>query len=312
MEDKVNYTLVGVFVLVLGAALVGAVLWLAAGGGTQKRYEPFQVIVRESVAGLNIDAPVKYLGVDVGKVREISIDPQNSRQVRLLLLIERGTPINQDTLAVLKTQGLTGIAYVELNGGSAGSPPLVATVDNPIPTIRSAPSLIARLENVFSTVLANLDRTTANLNAVLDPDNRAAFKKTLADTATLVHTLAAQQEAIGVGIAAAAQTASNAARASEKLAPTIERIAASADAVAKMADDVARTSASAGRTVDAAASGVQQLGAETIPELDRLLGELTQLAASLRELSAQTGRNPSSLLLGAPTRPPGPGERARP
>ena len=129
MQDKVNYALVGAFVIVLGAALVAGVLWLASGASGQKRYDTYQSIIQESVAGLNIDAPVKYLGVDVGKVSEIAIDPLNSRQVRLRFLIERGTPIKQDSEAVLKTQGLTGIAYVELSGGSAGSPPLVAAAD---------------------------------------------------------------------------------------------------------------------------------------------------------------------------------------
>ena len=175
MDDKVNYTLVGVFVLALGAALVAGVLWLAAGVGGQKRYEPYQSIIQESVAGLNVDAPGKYLGVDVGKVRSIRLDPQNPNHVQLLFMIERGTPIKQDTVAVLKTQGLTGIAYVELSGGSAASPLLVPSAEGEVPNIRSKPSLSARLENVFTTVLANLDRTGANLNAVLDVENRAAL-----------------------------------------------------------------------------------------------------------------------------------------
>jgi len=122
VDDKVNYALVGIFVLGLGAALVVAVLWLAAGIDTQKKYEPYQSVIKESVAGLSIAAPVKYMGVDVGKVSEIAIDPQNSRQVRVKFLIERGTPIKQDTEAVMKSQGLTGIAYIELSGGSVGAP----------------------------------------------------------------------------------------------------------------------------------------------------------------------------------------------
>jgi phospholipid/cholesterol/gamma-HCH transport system substrate-binding protein len=312
VEDKVNYALVGTFVLALGAALVVAVLWLAAGVNTQKKYEPYQSIIQESVAGLSIAAPVKYLGVDVGKVSEIGIDPQNSRQVRLKFLIERGTPIKQDTEAVLKSQGLTGIAFVELSGGSVGSPPLVATDKVAVPTIRSKLSLSARLEDVLTTVLANLDRTSANLNSMLDADNRAALKQTLADTAKLAHALSAQQDALGAGIADAARTARNTSLASEKLGPAIERIAASADAVEKMANAAGHASTSAGRTVDAAASGVRQLSNETLPELEQLLAESNSLASSMRRLSEQTERNPSSLLLGAPRRPPGPGEKATP
>ena len=312
MEDKVNYTLVGIFVLGLGAALVVAVLWLAAGLNTQKKYEPYQSVIKESVAGLSVAAPVKYLGVDVGKVSEIAIDPQNSRQVRVKFLIERGTPVKQDTEAVMKSQGLTGIAYIELSGGSVGSPPLLATSDVPVPLIRSKPSLSARLEDVLTSVLANVNRTAANLDAVLDAGNRAALKQTLADTASLVHALAAQQGTISAGIADGARTAKNAARASDRLGPAIDRIATSADALRKMGSDISRTSDSAGRTVDTAASGVQQIVTETLPELQRLLAEMNALSASVRSLSEQTERNPSSLIRGAPQRQPGPGEQVRP
>lgn len=111
MEDKVNYSLVGAFVLLLGAALVAGVLWLAAGLGGQQEMEPYQAFIKESVAGLDLDAPVKYLGVDVGKVSQIAIDPQNPQQVRLRFMIQRGTPIRRDSVAVLKTQGLTQYCY---------------------------------------------------------------------------------------------------------------------------------------------------------------------------------------------------------
>ena len=312
MEDKVNYSVVGAFVLVLGAALVAGVLWLAAGLGTHKRYEPYQSIVPESVAGLSIDAPVKYLGVDVGKVSEIAIDPQNSRQVRLVFAIERGTPVKQDTEAVLKTQGLTGIAYVELSGGSPGAPPLVATPEVAVPIIRSKPSLSARLENVATQVLTSLDRMSASLNNVLDDENRAALKRALADISAVAHTLAAQQDAIRTGIADASHTARNAARASEQFGPAIERIATAADAVRKMADTAGLASAGAGRAADAAAVSVQQINTQTLPALDHSLAEVMRLSTSLRRLSEQTERNPASLLLGGPALPAGPGEKARP
>ena len=312
MENKVNYSVVGAFVLVLGAALIAGVLWLAAGVNTQKKALPYQSIMKESVAGLSLDAPVKYLGVDVGKVTGIAIDPQNSRQVRLLFMIESGTPIKQDSEAVLKTQGLTGIAYVELSGGTASSPALVAAADGAIPSIRSTPSLSARLENVFTNVLSNVDRTAANLNAVLDADNRDALKQVLADTAAVTRALALQQHALSAGIANAALTASNAARASAQLGPAIEQISVSAQAVAGMADVAKEASAGAGRTVAAAELGVRQLSNETLPEMDRLLAELNQLAPAMRRFSEQTTANPTSLLVGGPVRPAGPGERARP
>ncbi|MDO9251865.1 MlaD family protein [Hydrogenophaga sp.] len=308
MDDKVNYTLVGGFVLVLGALLVAGVLWLAAGLGGRQAMDAYQAVIQESVAGLSIDAPVKYLGVDVGKVARIEIDPQNSEQVRLHFLVKRGTPIKRDSVAVLKAQGLTGIAYIELSGGSAGSPPLLAGADGEIPTIPTKPSLSARLENVLSNVLANVDRVSNNLNAVLGPDNQAALKSTLADIATLARTLAGQQAAISAGLADAAKAARLTARAGEQFEPTLARIASSAQAVERMAEVAGKASTRAGAAADAAATSAQQLGSETLPELARLMAELNQLSASLRQLSEQTTVNPNSLLLGKPAPQPGPGE----
>jgi phospholipid/cholesterol/gamma-HCH transport system substrate-binding protein len=188
---------------------------------------------------------------------------------------------------------------------------LVATAEGEVPIIRSKPSLSARLENVLTNVLANLDRTSNSVNAVLDADNRAAFKAMLADTAALTHALAAQQGALSAAIAGAARTTGNTARASEQLGPLIERIASSAAAVEKMADEAARASAAAGRAVDSVGAGARQLNSETLPELDRLLAELNVLAASMRRLSEQTERDPSSLLQGQRSLRPGPGEIAK-
>ena len=312
MDDKAHYTLVGAFVLGLGAALVAGVLWLAAGLGTKQEMDIYQGVISESVAGLNVDAPVKYLGVDVGKVSHIGIDPQNPQQVRLRFLIERGTPIQQDSFAVLKTQGLTGIAHVELSGGTASSPPLRPDTSGVPPTIPFKLSLGARLENVLSNVLANVDRVSNNLNAMFDADNQKALKSALADIAAVAHALAAQKATLSAGLADAARTAKAASGAAEKLGPTLDRIGASAQAVGSMAD-VARAAASrGGAAADATAATVQQLGGETLPELQRLMAELAALSASLRRLSEQTTASPNSLLLGAPPPQPGPGETAPP
>ena len=100
--------------------------------------------------------------------------------------------------------------------------------------------------------------------------------------------------------------------AAQQLEPTLKRISASAAAVDEMAVSVNRAGAQVGNAADVAASGVQQLRGETLPDVKRLVGELNQLAGALRRLSEQTERSPSSLLLGAPTRPPGPGEKAQP
>jgi phospholipid/cholesterol/gamma-HCH transport system substrate-binding protein len=310
MDDKVNPAVVGGFVLVLGALLVAGVLWLAAGLGRQQSVDPYQAVIQESVAGLSVDAPVKYLGVDVGKVDRIEIDPSDSKQVRLHFLLARGTPVKHDSVAVLKTQGLTGIAYVELSGGSVGSPPLRPTRPGEVPMIPFKPSLSARLENVLTSVLNNIDRVSNNLNAVFDADNRAALKSTLTDMAALAHGLAGQQATIHAGLADAARTTALTARAAEQFGPTLQSVTRSAASVAQMADVARAASARAGDAADAATRSVQQIGTDTLPEIARLMAELGEFAASLRQLSEQTAGSPNSLLMGKPPLPLGPGESA--
>jgi len=308
METKVNFAVVGAFVLLLGTALVAGVLWLASGGAFQKKFDIYQAVEDESVAGLNLNAPVKYNGVDVGKVKEIRLDSGSPERVILLFAIERGTPIREDTVAVLKTQGLTGIAYVELSGGAKDSPPLRAAADARYPEIRTKPSLGARLENVLTTVLAKLDSTSSSINALLSGENQAAFKSTLADLATVAHTIAARKNEIDAGITHAARTLENTARTTAQLDPMIDRIQRGAEAVEKMGDEVARTSASAGKTVNSIGADVKRFSAETMPELERLLGELNALSISMRRLTEQTERNPGGLLFGRRPLPEGPGE----
>jgi phospholipid/cholesterol/gamma-HCH transport system substrate-binding protein len=304
----VNYALVGSFVLLLGAALVAGLLWLASGGAFQKKYDLYLAIEDESVAGLNLNAPVKYNGVDVGKVKDIQLDTSNPERVNLLFAIERGTPIKEDTVAVLKTQGITGIVYVELNGGALNAAPLMAAAGSPYPVIRTKPSLSARLENVLTSLLAKLDNTSSSINAFLSEENKAAFKSALADIAVVTHTIAARQEAIDASITHAAQTLDNTAQATAHMGAMVERIGRSADAVEKMGNEVAKTSASATKVVDTVGAEVKRASADTLPQLERLLGELSALSTSLRRLSEQTERDPRGLLFGRQPVLPGPGE----
>jgi phospholipid/cholesterol/gamma-HCH transport system substrate-binding protein len=288
--------------------LIAVVLWLASGGAWQKKYDVYLAVEDESVAGLNLNAPVKFNGVDVGKVQTISLDSTNPKNVNLLFAIERGTPIKEDTIAVLKTQGLTGIAYVELSGGSVASPVLLVKAGANYPEIRTSPSLSARLENVLSGVLSKLDSTSANLNAILSKENQAAFHNALTDVATIAHTIAARKDSIDAGLVDGARTLKNTAKASTGLEDLAQRMARSADAIGTMGTDVSKTSVSAGKTMDVVGADVKRLSTETLPELERLLGELSTLSRSLHVLTEQTRRDPSGLLFGHKPVPDGPGE----
>ena len=308
--------------MLLGAAIIFAVLWLASGGNLQKKYDLYQAIVAESVAGLNLNAPVKYNGVDVGKVQDIQLDPENPERVQLLFAIERGTPIKVDTVAVLKTQGLTGIAYVELDGGAKNAAPLVAIGQQQYPVIQTKPSLSTRLENILTTLLAKLDNTSSNIDSLLSRENQQAFKSAVADIAIVSKTIAARNNEIDAGIVNAARAADNTARATQKLNPiidkiepvmnelniTIAQINRSALAIEKAGNEAAIASAGAGKTVTSVGANIERYSTETLPEVQRLLTELNELSTSLKHLIEQTERDPASLLRGRSTLPDGPGE----
>ena len=312
MDTKVNYAVVGVFVLALCAVFIAGVLWLAAGSGNSKDYDLYMSVINESVAGLEVDAPVKYMGVDVGKVQKIELDPANPQEVRLLFAIEKATPIREDTEAVLKTQGLTGIAHVELSGSTPGSPLLTAKASDQYPMIRSKPSLSARLENVLTSVLAKLDRTSANIDAMFDDENRQEVKKILASSALVLNTIADHRQDISRFIMSAANAADDASRAAPQIDPMLDRISKAADAVEAMAGEATLASTDARKVFADVGSGVHQFTGDTLPETDRLLAELNVLLVSLRRLSEQTERNPSSLLRGRQPVPLGPGETLSP
>jgi len=308
MEAKVNYAIVGCFVLVLGAALIGGVLWLSSGGAYRKAYDTYQAYMQESVSGLSLDAPVRYRGVEVGRVRRIALAPEDIEQVQLTLAIERGTPVKEDTVAVLRVQGLTGIAYVELSGGHSDSRPLQARPNEAYPVIRTGPSLMVRLDATLTTLVANLTRTSENLNAVMDDANRHALKRTLADLETLARTLAGRSATIDAGIVNASHALESAARIAAELPRLVERVQRSAEAIEKMSNEVAGAGASVTRTVEATRGDVRQFTAATLPEAQQLVVEMRELTSSLRRVAGELEQNPSVLLFGKPAQKRGPGE----
>lgn len=311
METKVNYALVGAFVLILGSVLVAIALWLASGGAFQKKYDLYLAVAQESVSGLNLNAVVKYNGVDIGKVKQISLDHSDPGQVLLLLAIEKGTPIRVDTVATLKTQGLTGFSYIELSGGTKGSALLQKTAGYEYPVIRTKPSLGARLENVLTSLVSKLDSTSDSVNSFLSDENKVAFKNALADIAAVAHTIALRKDEIDVAMKDAALAAKNAARASLQISPTLTRIDQGAKAVEKMGNEFAQMSIATTKLVESVGADAQRFTSDTLPELERLLGELTVLSASMRRLSEQIERNPDGLLFGRAPVPNGPGETSK-
>jgi phospholipid/cholesterol/gamma-HCH transport system substrate-binding protein len=189
MEAKVNYTVVGAFVLVLVAAAIVAILWLSA-GLDRVTYNPYRIYMDESVTGLSVSAPVRLNGVEVGAVSRIELNPSNLRQVKLLVNIKAGTPITVDTTATLDTMGITGIAYIALQSKGSNNHPLQIQPGEGYPVIKTAPSLFVRLDTALSQLTVNFKQISASIALVLDKDNQRNFKQALSNIEQLSGTLA--------------------------------------------------------------------------------------------------------------------------
>lgn len=320
MEPKVNYIVVGAFVLLLGATVLGAVLWL---GKTDYRgiYDRYYVYTRESVAGLSVDSTVKYRGVDVGRVKEVILNPENSEEVRITLDIVGGTPIKTDTQAVLVTQGLTGLVTLNLTGGTREGPPLAPVPGQMYPVITSVPSLFGRLDGALakllseqglSNLVANVNGLAQNASLVLDEENRAQFRQILKDLGEVTKVLASRSGQVDRGAQHAAEAAERMARLTEhlgtQLPALLDRMGKSAMAVQQMTAEVARTSREVGEMVGASKPGVEQFSRQTLADAGLLVSELRQLTATMNRVAQQVERQPNVLVLGRPGQSKGPGE----
>ncbi len=311
MERRVNFVLVGALVVVLGVALVGIVLWLGK-GDYRATYDRYHVYMKESVAGLSINSPVKYNGVEVGYVSEIRLNPANPAEVRLSLEITRGTPVKDDTIAMLYVQGLTGFAIVDLTGGSPDAPMLTAKRGEEYPVIRTSPSLFARIDRAGTNLINNLNRMLEDAHGLVDAENQARLRQILIDLAALTSALGGQAERVEHGVASAAEAADNLAELTyalnEQVPGILNRVDRSMAAVERMTQNVSQASTALGTVVRDSAPNLQQFSRETLAETGLLVAELRQLTANLSRLTRHLEQEPQSLVYGKTPSLPGPGE----
>jgi phospholipid/cholesterol/gamma-HCH transport system substrate-binding protein len=314
VESRVHYALVGLFVLVLGGVLAGIAAWLGLRSGGQE-FDTYLAYMSESVAGLNLKASVKYRGVEVGHVAGIELDRENPERVRLTLAIAEGTPIKTDTRAILSTQGITGLAYVDLTGGSRNAPPLVAGEGEPYPEIRSGPSLLVRLDQAVSELLEDMARAATQLetvaqgvNALLAEENRQTFARTLGHVERVSGVLAGQVDSLGRGLQDASQLLGSAARVSAELPGLVSRVGATVEEARGAVSSIQRAAAGVERIVGQTERQMEGFSSDTLSQLAPLLAELRALSETLSRVAGQLERDPEMLLFGRSPARPGPGE----
>jgi phospholipid/cholesterol/gamma-HCH transport system substrate-binding protein len=159
MENKANYAIVGLFTLAVIAGIFGFVLWFtrAAENGDRKSY---RIVFVGSVSGLSRGAAVRFNGLRVGEVTAIELLPSDPSRVVATISVDTTTPVKTDTKARLESQGLTGVASIQMTGGAANAADL-ATVEGGAP-----PTLFADRSD-FQDILETVQRLSGRLDAVL-------------------------------------------------------------------------------------------------------------------------------------------------
>jgi phospholipid/cholesterol/gamma-HCH transport system substrate-binding protein len=153
----------GVFILVATAAIL-VVLAVFLVPKIREEGEAYFVNFKDmSVGGLFPGSPVKYQGVDIGKVTRIHVNPEDLNSILVDIRIRRDFSIKQDMQAALVYIGITGMRSVELSGGSAASPEL-----KPRGEIEMARGLGEKAEDI----VANIDSAVRSINALLNEDNQ--------------------------------------------------------------------------------------------------------------------------------------------
>lgn len=307
MNSRFSYALVGLFVLILGAVLAWSVVWFSTNGITGD-YSRYVIYLEESVSGLSVDSPVRYNGVKVGGITEIRIDPDNPRLVRVIISVSDDAPVKTDTVAILKTQGLTGIAHINLTGGSPDAPPLEPPPGRPYPVIESRPSVFARVEDQAGLLLENLTETSRLLNQLLSPENQQYATRILAHLEALSANLASQSQAVAAGVRDFNAALENVRASSEQLPELTRQIRQSAKSIDTMAETLAEASRTISRQLDETAPEIGRFTRQTLPDATALVHALRRTAENLQQISTELRQDPSILLYGAPKPAAGPGE----
>jgi len=186
MNNKVNYTLVGLFVLIGLVLISGFVYWMLKPSGDAQT-QKYTIYFDESVSGLNLNAPVKYRGIAIGKVIKLQINPQNSEQVKVIINILRSSPINESTAARLTAQGITGLTYVNLIQGKNKAAALKVLDGQEYPVIKTVPSLFVNIENSLGDVTTQLSSTLDKTDKLLNEKNQKQFSILLNKTANIMN-----------------------------------------------------------------------------------------------------------------------------
>ena len=307
MENKAHAMAAGAFVLGVLALLVALAVWLTRDGGDRDLYE---MSTRETVSGLQPQAPVRFRGVPVGKIEFIGFDRKVKGNVLVRISVDRGTPMTKSTFATVSTQGVTGLGFIQLDDEDGSAEVLVANDDDP-PRIPLKPGLMDKLIKKSEVIMDQVEQVSLSLNKLLSPDNQAVMTgavRQIGEAAGSVSKLAQSMEPTLARLPALSREASQ----------TLESLQTAADEVSATATSVGNTAQrlnEKGGPIDKVAEGstalvstIETFSAATLPKLSDVADETTRTLRQLRRTVGAVDDNPQSLIFGNGPPQPGPGE----
>lgn len=285
METRANYAIVGFFTVLVMLSAFGFVYWMARFGNTGET-APLIVRIPGSANGLSNGSAVRFNGIPYGVIRRIRIDPNSPDFVIAETTVQADAPIYTDTRAALEIQGLTGSAYIELQGGSPSNPNILTRARelDEVAIIEADPSGVTNLLATADDILTRANRVIGEVEGFIK-DARSPLTETLKNTE--VFTAALRDNADGIdgflkSVGNLAETVKSlsgridtALGAAENLLNSvdpekIDRILANVD---KVTSDVASASGEITKTLESfsnAADSLQTFAADAGASLDKV------------------------------------------
>lgn len=322
MENKAHAIAAGAFVLIVSALLVALAAWLTRDTGVKR---VFELSTRDSVTGLQPQAPVRFRGVLVGKVIHIGFDPLTPGNVLVRISVDDSAPVSRSTYGSLGFQGVTGLAFVQLDD-SGESQEALATKDNSPPRIPMRPGLLSKLTDQGASILVQLEETSRRVNLLLAPENQKKLVGSIDNigkAASGIEQFSVNANRIldaqfGPERLNLPQFVANANDALATLKDSSERVASSADAAKASANEFKRMNErlnQPGGTLDKIAEGVdalsattQNVNALTLPRLNRTVDATARAVRQVGRAINDVAEQPNSLIFGNGAIAPGPGE----
>jgi phospholipid/cholesterol/gamma-HCH transport system substrate-binding protein len=304
MESKSHALIAGVFAIVL-AILAGLLaLWL---GKDEIQRTPYTIATPLKVSGLNIQAAVRYKGIKVGKVTDIDFDTKVPGQLLLNLDIVSDTPITQSTYATLGYQGVTGIAYIELDDD--GSKPAAIAKDARLGAlIPLRPGLLQEVEKHGLAILGQTEELSKRLNTLLDPNNQKSLINAvnqIGRTAAAWETLPAKLDPVLIALPQTVQQARDSALA-------FKQFSDNAKATSTNLNNLINNLQAEDGSINRLSKNVENLSSslqyETLPAINGLVQDARGTLRGINRSTDNFNERPQSLLFGAKPAVPGPGE----